>query len=217
MLSLIDITKKYKDKVIFQNANFEAEIGEIVLLMGQSGIGKSTFLDIIAGIKSFDSGKYCYQNKEIYPKNDEQMSSFRNQTIGYILQDFALIDDYSVLENIILPSFYNAHMDTEDAKERARYLSDKFDLTEILHSKVKNISGGQKQRVAIVRSLILDPSIILDDEPTTNLDTKNFDFVMETFKELATKGKLIIIATHDERILTIADKVYQVQNYKLIV
>lgn len=217
MLSLIDITKKYKDKVIFQNANFEAEIGEIVLLMGQSGIGKSTFLDIIAGIKSFDSGKYCYQNKEIYPKNDEQMSSFRNQTIGYILQDFALIDDYSVLENIILPSFYNAHMDTEDAKERARYLSDKFDLTEILHSKVKNISGGQKQRVAIVRSLILDPSIILADEPTTNLDTKNFDFVMETFKELATKGKLIIIATHDERILTIADKVYQVQNYKLIV
>ena len=185
--------------------------------MGQSGIGKSTFLDIIAGIKSFDSGKYCYQNKEIYPKNDEQMSSFRNQTIGYILQDFALIDDYSVLENIILPSFYNAHMDTEDAKERARYLSDKFDLTEILHSKVKNISGGQKQRVAIVRSLILDPSIILADEPTTNLDTKNFDFVMETFKELATKGKLIIIATHDERILTIADKVYQVQNYKLIV
>ena len=217
MLSLIDITKKYKDKVIFQNANFEAEIGEIVLLMGQSGIGKSTFLDIIAGIKSFDSGKYCYQNKEIYPKNDEQMSSFRNQTIGYILQDFALIDDYSVLENIILPSFYNAHMDTEDAKERARYLSDKFDLTEILHSKVKNISGGQKQRVAIVRSLILDPSIILADEPTTNLDTKKFDFVMETFKELATKGKLIIIATHDERILTIADKVYQVQNYKLIV
>ena len=217
MLSLKDITKKYKDKVIFQNANFEAEIGEIVLLMGQSGIGKSTFLDIIAGIKSFDSGKYCYQNKEIYPKNDEQMSSFRNQTIGYILQDFALIDDYSVLENIILPSFYNAHMDTEDAKERARYLSDKFDLTEILHSKVKNISGGQKQRVAIVRSLILDPSIILADEPTTNLDTKNFDFVMETFKELATKGKLIIIATHDERILTIADKVYQVQNYKLIV
>ena len=217
MLSLIDITKKYKDKVIFQNANFEAEIGEIVLLMGQSGIGKSTFLDIIAGIKSFDSGKYCYQNKEIYPKNDDQMSSFRNQTIGYILQDFALIDDYSVLENIILPSFYNAHMDTEDAKERARYLSDKFDLTEILHSKVKNISGGQKQRVAIVRSLILDPSIILADEPTTNLDTKKFDFVMETFKELATKGKLIIIATHDERILTIADKVYQVQNYKLIV
>ena len=108
-------------------------------------------------------------------------------------------------------------MDTEAAKERARYLSDKFDLIEILHSKVKNISGGQKQRVAIVRSLILDPSIILADEPTTNLDTKNFDFVMETFKELATKGKLIIIATHDERILTIADKVYQVQNYKLIV
>ena len=185
--------------------------------MGQSGIGKSTFLDIIAGIKSFDSGRYYYQNQEIFPKNDEQMSAFRNQTIGYILQDFALIDDYSVLENIILPSFYNAAMDTEAAKERARYLSDKFDLIEILHSKVKNISGGQKQRVAIVRSLILDPSIILADEPTTNLDTKNFDFVMETFKELATKGKLIIIATHDERILTIADKVYQVQNYKLIV
>lgn len=217
MLSLNNITKKYKDKVIFQNADFEAATGEIVLLMGQSGIGKSTFLDIIAGIKSFDSGRYYYQNQEIFPKNDEQMSAFRNQTIGYILQDFALIDDYSVLENIILPSFYNAAMDTEAAKERARYLSDKFDLTEILPSKVKNISGGQKQRVAIVRSLILDPPIILADEPTTNLDAKNFDFVMETFKEAAHKGKMIIIATHDERILNIADKVYQVENYKLIV
>ena len=96
-------------------------------------------------------------------------------------------------------------------------MSDKFDLTEILPSKVKNISGGQKQRVAIVRSLILDPPIILADEPTTNLDAKNFDFVMETFKEAAHKGKMIIIATHDERILNIADKVYQVENYKLIV
>ena len=211
MLSLNNITKKYKDKVIFQNADFEAATGEIVLLMGQSGIGKSTFLDIIAGIKRFDSGRYYYQNQEIFPKNDEQMSAFRNQTIGYILQDFALIDEYSVLENIILPSFYNAAMDMEAAKERARYLSDKFDLT------VKNISGGQKQRVAIVRSLILDPPIILADEPTTNLDAKNFDFVMETFKEAAYKGKIIIIATHDERILNIADKVYQVENYKLIV
>lgn len=84
MLSLNNITKKYKDKVIFQNADFEAATGEIVLLMGQSGIGKSTFLDIIAGIKSFDSGRYYYQNQEIFPKNDEQMSAFRNQTIGYI-------------------------------------------------------------------------------------------------------------------------------------
>ena len=215
MLTLKNITKIYKDKKIFQNAKFEAKPGEIVLLTGKSGIGKSTLLDIISGIKEYDSGTYYYQGVEIFPKNDEKMSAFRNQAIGYILQDFALIEDYTVMNNILLPTLYNNKMDKKTAEKKARNLAERFDLIGLFDKKVKRLSGGQKQRVAIIRSLILDPQIILADEPTTNLDHENFEFIMETFKELKESGKIVIIATHDHRIHEIADVVYQVENYKL--
>ncbi|MGY3749198.1 ABC transporter ATP-binding protein [Vagococcus acidifermentans] len=217
MLKLTHLTKTYKEKRIFQNARFEAELGEIVLLMGKSGIGKSTLLDIIAGIKQYDSGEYYYQETQLFPENDEQMSRFRNQMIGYILQDFALIDDYTVMENIMLPSLYNSQIKKSTAEKRARELANRFDLSDVLAEKVRKISGGQKQRAAIIRSLILDPPIILADEPTTNLDSENFELVMRLFNQLKQEGKVLIIATHDERILSIADKAYHVVNYKIIV
>lgn len=217
MLKVENMTKTYKDKIIFQNTNFKAESGEIVLLMGKSGIGKSTLLDIIAGIKRFDTGDYYYLNEKISPKDDEKMSAFRNKTIGYILQDFALIDEYTVMENIMLPSLYNSNVKRERIAERAKKLAEQFDLLEVINKKVKNISGGQKQRVAIIRSLILNPPIILADEPTTNLDLENFELVMKIFKSLKAEGKTIIIATHDERILDISDRTYKIENYQLVV
>ncbi len=185
--------------------------------MGKSGIGKSTLLDIIAGIKRFDTGDYYYLNEKISPKDDEKMSAFRNKTIGYILQDFALIDEYTVMENIMLPSLYNSNVKRERIAERAKKLAEQFDLLEVINKKVKNISGGQKQRVAIIRSLILNPPIILADEPTTNLDLENFELVMKMFKSLKAEGKTIIIATHDERILDISDRTYKIENYQLVV
>lgn len=217
MLKVENMTKTYKDKIIFQNTNFKAESGEIVLLMGKSGIGKSTLLDIIAGIKRFDTGDYYYLNEKISPKDDEKMSAFRNKTIGYILQDFALIDEYTVMENIMLPSLYNSNVKRERIAERAKKLAEQFDLLEVINKKVKNISGGQKQRVAIIRSLILNPPIILADEPTTNLDLENFELVMKMFKSLKAEVKTIIIATHDERILDISDRTYKIENYQLVV
>ena len=217
MVRIENMTKTYKDKIIFKNTNFRAESGEIVLLMGKSGIGKSTLLDMIAGIKRFDTGEYYYLNERIFPEDDEKMSVFRNETIGYILQDFALIDEYTVMENIMLPSLYHSHVKKDSISERAKKLAEQFDLLEVLNKKVKNISGGQKQRVAIIRSFILDPLIILADEPTTNLDLENFELVMQTFNRLKSEGKTIIIATHDERILAIANKVYKIENHQLVV
>ncbi|SJZ91369.1 putative ABC transport system ATP-binding protein [Pilibacter termitis] len=216
MIELKRIQKLYKEKKVFLSTNFKAESGEIVVLTGKSGIGKTTLLDMIAGIKQFDEGEYFYQGQMILTKNDSQMSKFRNDKIGYILQDFALIDDYTVLENILLPSFYNEKMDKSQAENKAKSLAERFDLREILDKKVKNISGGQKQRVAIIRSLLLDPKIILADEPTTNLDADNFSFIVELFKKLSKQGKIVIIASHDERIWAIADRKYSVENYKLV-
>ena len=210
MLKLDNINKTYKNKKIFDNTHFVAKNGEITLLLGKSGSGKSTLLDIISGIKQFDSGNYYMNDTLISVKDDAFMSSFRNKEIGYILQDFALINDYSVLENIMLPSFYNNKYTRQEIEKKAKYFAIEFDLSEILDQKVKHISGGQKQRVAIIRSLILNPNILLADEPTTNLDVENFTFIMGVFEKLKKQNKIVIIATHDHRIMRIADKLYEI-------
>lgn len=216
MLKLEKICKKYDNKNIFCNVNFQASTGEIVLLTGESGIGKTTFLEIIAGLRKIDSGKYYYDNQEILSNDDDIMSDFRNKNIGYILQDFALVDDYTVLENIILPVLYSRFFSKEEAILRAKSFAVKFSLEKELDKKVRFISGGQKQRVAIIRSLILNPEIILADEPTTNLDKNNFRLVLETFQELKKQEKIIIIATHDDRIKKIADRTYKIVNQEII-
>lgn len=216
MLKLEKICKKYDNKNIFCNVNFQASTGEIVLLTGESGIGKTTFLEIIAGLRKIDSGKYYYDNQEILSNDDDIMSDFRNKNIGYILQDFALVDDYTVLENIILPVLYSRFFSKEEAILRAKSFAVKFYLEKELDKKVRFISGGQKQRVAIIRSLILNPEIILADEPTTNLDKNNFRLVLEMFQELKKQEKIIIIATHDDRIKKIADRTYKIVNQEII-
>ena len=126
MLKLEKICKKYDNKNIFCNVNFQASTGEIVLLTGESGIGKTTFLEIIAGLRKIDSGKYYYDNQEILSNDDDIMSDFRNKNIGYILQDFALVDDYTVLENIILPVLYSRFFSKEEAILRAKSFAVKF-------------------------------------------------------------------------------------------
>ena len=216
MLKLEKICKKYDNKNIFCNVNFQASTGEIVLLTGESGIGKTTFLEIIAGLRKIDSGKYYYDNQEILSNDDDIMSDFRNKNIGYILQDFALVDDYTVLENIILPVLYSRFFSKEEAILRAKSFAVKFSLEKEFDKKVRFISGGQKQRVAIIRSLILNPEIILADEPTTNLDKNNFRLVLEMFQELKKQEKIIIIATHDDRIKKIADRTYKIVNQEII-
>ena len=216
MLKLEKICKKYDNKNIFCNVNFQASTVEIVLLTGESGIGKTTFLEIIAGLRKIDSGKYYYDNQEILSNDDDIMSDFRNKNIGYILQDFALVDDYTVLENIILPVLYSRFFSKEEAILRAKSFAVKFSLEKELDKKVRFISGGQKQRVAIIRSLILNPEIILADEPTTNLDKNNFRLVLEMFQELKKQEKIIIIATHDDRIKKIADRTYKIVNQEII-
>lgn len=216
MLKLEKICKKYDNKNIFCNVNFQASTGEIVLLTGESGIGKTTFLEIIAGLRKIDSGKYYYDNQEILSNDDDIMSDFRNKNIGYILQDFALVDDYTVLENIILPVLYSRFFSKEEAILRAKSFAVKFSLEKELDKKVRFISGGQKQRVAIIRILILNPEIILADEPTTNLDKNNFRLILEMFQELKKQEKIIIIATHDDRIKKIADRTYKIVNQEII-
>ncbi|MGT2712021.1 ABC transporter ATP-binding protein [Streptococcus oriscaviae] len=215
MINLENIQKKYRDTIIFESANFHADAGQIVLILGKSGIGKTTLLEIIAGLRTLDSGEYVYQGSKLSFADDETMSAFRNKHVGYILQDFALIEDYTVVENLLLPVLYSQTVSREEAAAHAESLAGKFGLSNVLDKKIKSVSGGQKQRVAIIRSLILKPDILLADEPTTNLDKENFQLIIDMFQELKKEGKCIIIATHDERILEFADKVYQIEHKKI--
>jgi len=210
MIRLEGVTKSYNKKNVLINANLLAKEGEITLLTGKSGSGKSTLLNIISGIQVYDSGNYFVNKVKLDVDDDRYMSQFRNAKIGYIVQDYALIEEYSVLENILLPSMYNKKFEKKDIQAKANVLAKDFGLFDSIDKKVKHISGGQKQRTAIARSLILDPAIILADEPTTNLDEENFLLIIELFEALKRAKKLIIIATHDDRIKSIANKIYRI-------
>ncbi|MGT2743174.1 ABC transporter ATP-binding protein [Streptococcus plurextorum] len=216
MLKLQHITKQFKDKLLLHHADFQARPGQITLIMGKSGIGKTTLLDIISGLKPFDEGRYFFGDLELNQKSDLKMSAFRSRHIGYILQDFALIEDGTVKENLWLPSLYQKDIPKEDIANRISHLVRFFQLEEVMDKKVKQISGGQKQRAAIIRSLVLDPQIILADEPTANLDEDNVQQVMAILQEQKAKGKVIIIATHDNRTKAYADTIYLLENHKLI-
>lgn len=212
MIRLEGVTKSYNKKNVLINANLLAKEGEITLLTGKSGSGKSTLLNIISGIQVYDSGNYFVNKVKLDVYDDQYMSQFRNAKIGYIVQDYALIEEYSVLENILLPSMYNKKFEKKDIQDKANVLAKDFGLFDSIDKKVKHISGGQKQRTAIARSLILDPAIILADEPTTNLDEENFLLIIDLLESLKKAKKLIIIATHDDRIKSIANKIYRIDD-----
>lgn len=216
MLELQQFSKSFKDKVIFKKTNFQALEGELTVVFGKSGIGKSTLLDMIAGLTPFDDGHYSFLGKSLDQSNDRIMSAFRSQTIGYIVQDFALMDDYTIKENLWLPSYYQANHDKEAVAKRIDDLVQRFGLTDLLDKKVKLISGGQKQRVAIIRSMVLNPKLILADEPTANLDDENFEIVMQLFQEAKAAGNIVIVSTHDSRIKAVADSSYQLENFQLV-
>lgn len=215
MICLEHVSKSFKEKIIFTDLNFYADFGEISVLFGKSGIGKSTFLNIIAGLKLIDKGQYLYKGTILNTKNDKEMSDFRSLHIGYIPQDFALIEDYTVKENLLLPFFYRKNLSKIEIEARMQTLISYFELSTILNKKVRSISGGQKQRVAIIRSFIIDPDILLADEPTANLDKENLQLVIDLFMKEKEQGKIIIIATHDERIQSIADHIYHIKDYRL--
>lgn len=216
MIKIDKMSKAYGNKPVLKDVSFEVTTSQIILILGKSGIGKSTLLDLLAGVKSWDSGHYFFDDKELFPDDDVSMSAFRNRYIGYILQDFALIDDYTVFDNILLPTLYSKEGKQNSAQAYAKRLLEQFGLANLSNQKASKLSGGQKQRVAIIRSLILNPTVILADEPTANLDTENYDLLTNLFQELKEAGKIILIASHDHRLLDIADKVYEIKDFKLL-
>ena len=207
MLKIENLTKTYNYKksnafTALKDVSLEVEDGEMLAIIGKSGAGKSTLLHIIGCIDKFEKGSYIIDGTDVHSLSDNKLAKIRNQKVGIVMQDFALIDEYSVIENVMIPLNFSKKK-LGKPKELAMKALERVGLANLAKKPVSKLSGGQKQRVAIARAIVNDPSFILADEPTGALDTKTSSEIMELFTELNKSGKTVIIITHD---LTVADK-----------
>ena len=207
MLKIENLTKTYNYKksnafTALKDVSLEVEDGEMLAIIGKSGAGKSTLLHIIGCIDKFEKGSYTIDGTDVHSLSDNKLAKIRNEKVGIVMQDFALIDEYSVIENVMIPLNFSKKK-LGKPKELAMKALQRVGIANLAKKPVSKLSGGQKQRVAIARAIVNDPSFILADEPTGALDTKTSSEIMELFTELNKSGKTVIIITHD---LTVADK-----------
>lgn len=187
---------------ILKGITIDIKEGEFVALMGPSGSGKSTLMNLLGCLDSLSSGEYILEGVNIETKTDDQLAEIRNNKIGFVFQTFNLLPKLNALENVLLPSLYGQHYDLEKAKA----ILAKVGLANRIKHKPAELSGGQRQRVAIARALLMQPTIILADEPTGNLDSKSGTEIMDVFHQLSKDGKTIIMVTHDSDIASHAQR-----------
>ena len=215
ILKVSNLEKIYKGKVSFkalENINMEVSKGEFVAIMGPSGSGKSTFLNTISTIDKPTGGSVLIAGSNPYEMNVTQLSTFRRRELGFVFQQFNLINTLTVGENIILPLTLDK-VPVRKMNIKLKEISELLGITHLLHKRTYEISGGQAQRVAIARAVINNPSILLADEPTGNLDSKAAKDVMKLFKKLnESMNVTIIMVTHDPNIAAYSDKTYIIKD-----
>jgi putative ABC transport system ATP-binding protein len=201
MIQINNLSKIFRTEEIETKALNEVSItinqGEFVTIMGASGSGKSTLLNIIGLLDGASAGNYQLLNREMIGLNEQEKSKVRKQNIGFIFQNFNLIDELSVYDNIELPLIYN-NIPTPERKKKVQTIAERLAISHRLKHYPQQLSGGQQQRVAVARALINDPKIILADEPTGNLDSKNGNEVMELLTDLHAQGSTILMVTHSD-------------------
>lgn len=201
MIQIKNISKVFRTEEVETKALSEVSLtvnqGDFVSIMGPSGSGKSTLLNIIGLLDSASDGSYQLLNQEMIGLKEKQKSKVRKENIGFIFQNFNLIDELSVYDNIELPLIYN-NVPSSDRKKKVEAIANKLGISHRLKHFPQQLSGGQQQRVAVARALINDPKIILADEPTGNLDSKNGNEVMELLTDLHANGATILMVTHSD-------------------
>ncbi|MEI7578939.1 MAG: ABC transporter ATP-binding protein [bacterium] len=219
LLKLKNLKKKFRigteDFWALSGVNFAVKKGEFVAIMGPSGSGKTTMMNIIGGMDQATSGEYIFNNKAIHDLSKTQMAAFRNQQIGFIFQSFNLLKRYNVFQNVILPLEYSKSQ-PHDLRKHVLELLEKLEIASKVEQQISQLSGGQIQRVAIARALINNPSLLLADEPTGNLDSSTSEKILKIFKALHQQGNTIILVTHDAHVASYAERIIQMQDGKII-
>jgi len=214
-IQLIDIKKSFiTPKVrtdVLMGVNLSINKGEYLSIMAPSGMGKTTLMHIIGLLDLPTTGKYLLNNKNVSHLNDNQLSLLRNTVFGFVFQQFFLIEQATVMDNVLLPTMYYKGS-KKDFSHRAQYLLEKLNLQDRMYYKANELSGGQKQRVAIVRALINDAQCLLADEPTGNLDTASSLEVMDIFDNIHSLGTTIVMVTHDMQMAKRSDRIIEMKD-----
>lgn len=219
MIRLENINKRYEGDTYkiqaLQDITLTIEKGEFVSIMGRSGSGKTTLLNIIGFLDTATSGTFLFGGKDVSHISSKNLWRYRRENIGFVFQNFALIDHNTVLENVILP-LQAMNVSRREAVKKADRLLDRMGIAEMKHKYPSQISGGQKQRVAIARALVADPKIILADEPTGALDADTAEEIMQIFQEIYAQGKTVVIVTHDDKIAAKTNRLIRLEKGTIV-
>ncbi|GHT32387.1 lipoprotein-releasing system ATP-binding protein LolD [Bacteroidia bacterium] len=216
MIQTRHINKSFGTLQVLKDVNLEIRQGEIVSIVGASGAGKTTLLQIIGSLDKPDSGTVTINGTDIYKLKEKELAAFRNRHIGFIFQFHQLLPEFTALENVMMPALI-AKTNFKVAETRAREILDFLKLTDRLAHKPAELSGGEKQRVAAARALINNPSVILADEPSGSLDTKNKEELHKLFFDLRNEfGQTVVIVTHDHALANISDRIVEMKDGQII-
>ena len=206
MIKVENITKSFGSLQVLKGIDLHIDKGEIVSIVGPSGAGKTTLLQIIGTLDRPDSGRVCVDSIDTTQLSQKALADFRNRHIGFVFQFHQLLPEFTAIENIMIPA-YIAGTSQKQAKSRAEELLQFMQLTDRAHHKPAELSGGEKQRVAVARALVNNPAVILADEPSGSLDSKNKTELHQLFFDLRDRyGQTFVIVTHDEQLATITDR-----------
>ena len=216
LIKLKDINKYYKvgkEKFhVLKSLNINIEEGDFVMIMGKSGSGKTTLLNVLAFLDKFDDGSYFFNYENVSNLNENQRSIFRNKHIGFIFQQFNLIETLNIYQNIELPLIYDGKLNKSERENIIKEKLKQVGLLDKIKSMPLQLSGGQQQRVAIARSLVNNPKLIFADEPTGALDSETSTDIMNLLKDFNNQGKTIIMVTHDADLIKYATKVIRLKD-----
>lgn len=216
MIELKNINKYYRNDEeslhVLKDINLKADAGEMIAIMGPSGSGKSTLINLLGFIDTKFEGQYLFEEENLVTTTDDRLSKTRNQMVGFVFQNFSLIENYTVYENVELPLLYNGY-GFHQTKENVMAVLERVGIADKAEKHPRQLSGGQQQRVAIARALINQPKFIIADEPTGALDTHTSNEIMELFKELNRRDRAtIFLVTHDPEVVPYCTRLVKIRD-----
>ncbi|TCK98157.1 putative ABC transport system ATP-binding protein [Natranaerovirga hydrolytica] len=220
IIEIRNVWKSYKeevDKFILKDINLSIKKGEMLAIIGESGSGKTTLLNLLGCLSSITKGVYMLNTHNISLAKEKQLLEIRNRYIGFIMQEFGLLEELSVYENVKIPLLFNDQISFNEMNSKVDTALKNVSMVEKSSHKVKFLSGGQKQRVAIARALVIKPRIILADEPTGSLDKESSNDIISLFEKLNEKGITIVLVTHSLEIAKTCDRIIKLSDGKIVV